>query len=201
MEEQVLLFKLDALVAVEADLKAKLDSATENLRQVWSQKRHAKATKKLAEDLAAAVENTVISVNFDFNEMVPEKEKQLAEAKRELKKMKEEQAEAAVEEEAEARTVKSYKKEVPNKPEYLCLANRFMVASGKQLVDRIREVQPKWDLSFLMPAPTDPLSPKDSAAAEFLSFVEPQAEGKAHIPIPILEEGPEYTDLREAAGQ
>ncbi|KAL2474436.1 hypothetical protein Adt_35172 [Abeliophyllum distichum] len=94
----------------------------------------AKAARKLAKDRTTSVESTVTSVNYNFDTMVAKKDKQLAESWRELEKMKEDLAEA------KARAVTSYKKEFSNTPEYLYLANHFMVADGKEFTERIREL-------------------------------------------------------------
>ncbi|KAL2487242.1 hypothetical protein Adt_31998 [Abeliophyllum distichum] len=125
LENRALRYRLDALVAVDADWKARLESTAENLRHAHSKRRLDEATKKLVEDYAAGAENTVISINCDFDAMVAEKEKQLAEANRDLEKMKDELVEVGV------RAMRSYKKEFSSTPEYSRLTNRFMVSNGE----------------------------------------------------------------------
>ncbi|KAL2512835.1 hypothetical protein Adt_18435 [Abeliophyllum distichum] len=119
--------------------------------------------------------------------MVAKKDRQLAEARRELEKMKEELAEA------EVRTVTSYKNEFSNTLEYLYLTNRFMVANIEQLIERIREVHLEWDLSFIMSTPADTSTLESSVATKVSSPTELQAKGKAHIPPPTVEEDPRCT--------
>ncbi|KAL2471528.1 hypothetical protein Adt_39664 [Abeliophyllum distichum] len=107
-------------------------------------------------------------MNYNFDDIVAEKERQLAKIKGELAKV-------------EVNDVMSYKKEFSNMLEYLRLANLFMVAGEKKLVERIREVHPEWDLSFLRQAIANPHALMDSVAVKVLSSVEPQAKGEVHI--------------------
>ncbi|KAL2545043.1 hypothetical protein Fot_14276 [Forsythia ovata] len=106
-----------------------------------SQRRLAEATKGVAEERLAAVKSSIALVNCDFDAMVLAKDKQLIEATVKLEKsMKELETVKASMEEAEARTVKLYKKSISSTHEY------SHMASGDQLTERIRTVHPEWDL-------------------------------------------------------
>ncbi|KAL2532521.1 hypothetical protein Adt_05872 [Abeliophyllum distichum] len=160
LDKRDLQFKMDLVVAKEADMKAKyeieLKTVNECLKQVGDQKRAVEASKKcieesqkLAEDQAFMVETTIATSNNNMEAVVAEKDKQLVEAEEEVEKVKAERADN------EARAVLVYNEEFENTPEYMQLTYHFMMAGEKQLVERIGETYPKWDISFLRYAPDD----------------------------------------------
>ncbi|KAL2474328.1 hypothetical protein Adt_35064 [Abeliophyllum distichum] len=102
--------------------------------------------------------------------------------------------------EVEAKVMMSFKEEFPNTPEYLHLANLFMMADREQLVERIGEVHPECDISFLRHALADPSSPKDPAATKVPTSTKPQAKGEAYTTLLIIEEGLQCTSPGEVVG-
>ncbi|KAL2492546.1 hypothetical protein Adt_28174 [Abeliophyllum distichum] len=104
-EKRALQFKLDLVVAKEADMKAKyeikLKAAKECLKQDRDQKRAAEASQKrtekvqkLAKDQTLMAETTLATANSSLEAAVVKKEKSLATAKLELERVRAEQAEA-----------------------------------------------------------------------------------------------------------
>ncbi|KAL2485820.1 hypothetical protein Adt_30576 [Abeliophyllum distichum] len=55
----------------------------------------------------------------------------------------------------EAKAVEVYQDAFVDTPEYQDLTQRLMTVDGEQLVERITEAYPEWDLSFLREAPTE----------------------------------------------
>ncbi|KAL2461583.1 hypothetical protein Adt_45003 [Abeliophyllum distichum] len=197
--EWVFQFKLDALVAGEADLKAKyeikLKAAAENLKKAQDQKMTTEAAQKLVKDRTFAVETAVSLANSSFKAMVAEKDKQLAEAREEMEKVKAKRAKA------EVKAVMSFKEEFSNMPEFLRLANLFMTAGGEQLVKRIGECHLEWDILFLRHAPADLLAQRILQPLKFFPSTDTQAECEAHTTRPIIEECPQCAIPREEVGQ
>ncbi|KAL2491638.1 hypothetical protein Adt_27266 [Abeliophyllum distichum] len=170
--------------------EAKSKKLAEDLKVMSSENtKLAEAVKKLAEDHVATTERTIASVNCDFDAVVAEKEKQLVRTKRELEKIKEELAKVG------ARAMRSYKNEFSSTLEYFRFAIHFMVADGEQLTERIKEVHPEWDFSFLMSAPIDIPTSRPSIATEVPFSIEPKAEVKACIVLYTVEEDPKVLAL------
>ncbi|KAL2474464.1 hypothetical protein Adt_35200 [Abeliophyllum distichum] len=153
---------LQLVVTKEADMRAKyeieLKAAKECLKQARDQKRaaevfHKRAEKaqKLAEDRTLMAKTALATANSSLEAIVAEKEKSLAAAKQELERVRAEQAEA----EAEVKAVEAYQDAFVDTPEYQDLAQRLMTVGGEQLVERIMETHPEWDISFLRQALTE----------------------------------------------
>ncbi|KAL2458357.1 hypothetical protein Adt_45985 [Abeliophyllum distichum] len=115
--------------------------------------------------------------------MVTEKDKLLAEAKEEVKRVKTDYAEA------EARTVVAYQDGFKDMLDYKDLARHFMTAGREQLVKRIAETHLEWDISFLR-------HPSDKV----LSSAEPQSFGEAQTLLSTTIEGPQCADPSETVG-
>ncbi|KAL2532750.1 hypothetical protein Adt_06101 [Abeliophyllum distichum] len=79
--------------------------------------------------------------------------------KLELEKIKAERADA------EARTVEAYQDAFVDTPEYQDLTQHMMTVGGEQLVERIMEAHPEWDLSFLREAPAKAQIPVEETKA------------------------------------
>ncbi|KAL2527174.1 hypothetical protein Adt_12228 [Abeliophyllum distichum] len=99
--------------------------------------------KKLAEDRTLTAEITLATANSSLEAVVTEKEKSLATAKQELERVRVERADA------ESKVVEAYKDAFVDTPEYQDLAQLLMTIGGEQLVKRIMETHPEWDISFL----------------------------------------------------
>ncbi|KAL2526370.1 hypothetical protein Adt_11424 [Abeliophyllum distichum] len=120
-------YKVEALVAVEANLKANLEFAVEDLRQGESRVQAAlcqikigEASRKLVEECVIVAEGTIASVNRDFDAMVQEKDRQLAEVMEELEVAKVKLANIKnLVDEAEAKAVRAYRKSFSTMPEYV----------------------------------------------------------------------------------
>ncbi|KAL2531994.1 hypothetical protein Adt_05345 [Abeliophyllum distichum] len=132
-EKRALQFKLDLVVTKEADMKAKyeieLKAAKECLKQDRDQKRATEASQKRVEE-------------------AQKKETSLAAVKQELERVRTERANA------EAKAVEAYQDAFVDTSEYQDLAQRLMTIGREQLVERIMETHPEWDISFLRQAPT-----------------------------------------------
>ncbi|KAL2461709.1 hypothetical protein Adt_45129 [Abeliophyllum distichum] len=89
------------------------------------------------------------TANSSLEAVVLEKETSLAAAKQELERVRAERADA------EAKAVEAYQDAFVDTPEYQDLAQRLMTIGGEQLVERIMETHPEWDISFLRQAPTE----------------------------------------------
>ncbi|KAL2542654.1 hypothetical protein Adt_03632 [Abeliophyllum distichum] len=105
--------------------------------------------------------------------MVAERDKQLVMAKEDVERVKVDRADA------EARTVMVYHEEFEIMSEYIELAHKFMTADGHQLVERIGETHPEWDLSFLRYPPDDLPTSEDPAAAKIFSTADSQDTSEA----------------------
>ncbi|KAL2499579.1 hypothetical protein Adt_25129 [Abeliophyllum distichum] len=134
-DKRALQFKLDLVVSKEADIKAKyeieLKAAKECLKQT------------LVAETALAIANSSLEAAAADNE------RSLAATKLELEKVKAEQVDV------EAKTVEAYQDAIVDTPEYQDLAQSLMTVGGEQLVERIIEAHPKWDLTFLREAPAE----------------------------------------------
>ncbi|KAL2505544.1 hypothetical protein Adt_21165 [Abeliophyllum distichum] len=106
-ENGALQFKLDALVAVEVDLKAKyeveLKAVAENLKKAQDQKSAVEVAQKFVEDRTFTTKTAISMANSNFEAMVVEKDKHLAEARKEAEWV-----------EVETKVVMSFKKKFPN---------------------------------------------------------------------------------------
>ncbi|KAL2462323.1 hypothetical protein Adt_45743 [Abeliophyllum distichum] len=117
--------------------------------------------------------------------MVTEKDKQMAETRKEMEKV---MAECV---DAKARALLAYKEEFEITPKYMQLSHQFMTACGKQLVGRIGETNPEWDISFLKYPHDDPPTIEGPAFAEVVSIAEPHNPSKAQTTPPTIGDGPQ----------
>ncbi|KAL2517058.1 hypothetical protein Adt_13305 [Abeliophyllum distichum] len=141
---------------MKAKYEIELKAANECLKQARDQRRaaetsqkRAKEAQKLAEDRALAAETALAAVNISLEAAVADNERSLAAKKLELEKVRAERADA------EAKAVEAYQDVFVDTPEYQDLAQRLMTVGGEQLVERIMEAHPEWDISFLREAPTE----------------------------------------------
>ncbi|KAL2491999.1 hypothetical protein Adt_27627 [Abeliophyllum distichum] len=141
-DKRAIQFKLDLVVTKEANMKAnyeiELKAAKECLKQAWNQRRAAEASQKRANE----AQNSLEAASVD-------NERSFATVKLELEKVKAERADV------EAKAVEAYREAFIDTPEYQDLAQRLMTVDGEQLVERIMEAHPEWDLSFLREAPAE----------------------------------------------
>ncbi|KAL2526665.1 hypothetical protein Adt_11719 [Abeliophyllum distichum] len=100
-------------------------------------------------DLKAKYEVEIKATKDTLEAIVVEKDKLLTEVKEEIERVK------ADREDAEARTVVVYQDGFKDTPEYKDLAHHFMTAGGEQLVERIVETHPEWDILFLRYSPDE----------------------------------------------
>ncbi|KAL2497251.1 hypothetical protein Adt_22801 [Abeliophyllum distichum] len=130
-DKRALQFMLDSAVAKEADLKDRyeieLKAMKERLKQVRDQKRAAEVFQKRAEDDQKLAEKRTLVV-----------ETAVATANNNL--------------EAVAAEKDKMLDAFVDTPEYQDLAQRLMTIGGEQLVKRIMETHPEWDISFLRQA-------------------------------------------------
>ncbi|KAL2518251.1 hypothetical protein Adt_14498 [Abeliophyllum distichum] len=169
--------RLDTLANKGDELKAKHEKSTEE-------------AQKLADDRAFAAKTALATANSALEALATENERLLAEAREEMERLKVDRAEA------EAKAITAYQEAFGDTPEYQDLAHHFMTMGGEQLVERIGEVHPKWDLSFLRHPPS-----KASTFVEPLVFGEDPVVSKDLGTPPPNEVGPQCADLSEAAGQ
>ncbi|KAL2542674.1 hypothetical protein Adt_03652 [Abeliophyllum distichum] len=111
--------------------------------------------------------------NRNFEAMVAKRDKQLVKAKEDVERVKVDRADA------EARAVMVYHEEFESMSEYMELAHKFMMTDGHQLVERIGETHPEWDISFLRYPPDDLPASEDPATAKIFSTVDSQDTGEA----------------------
>ncbi|KAL2474226.1 hypothetical protein Adt_34962 [Abeliophyllum distichum] len=137
-------------------MKAKYKAAKECLKQARDQKRAAEASQKraeeaqkLAEDRTLAAEIVLAAANSILEVAAADNERSLSTTKVELEKIKAEL------EDTEARAVEAYQDAFVDKPEYQDLVQHLMTVDEEQLVERIMEAHPEWDLSFLHEAPIE----------------------------------------------
>ncbi|KAL2474402.1 hypothetical protein Adt_35138 [Abeliophyllum distichum] len=186
--------RLDILVVKEDDLKAKYEvklmASKECLKDARDRKRAAEAAQKsveeaqkLAEDRAFAAETAIATANSALEAMVAEKDRLLAEVRREIEQVKADRANA------EAKAMVAYQEGFEDTPEYQDLAHHFMTADREQLVERIADVHPEWDLSLLRHPPS-----------KAPTLTEPQEANEARGPIPTSQVGPRCDDPSEVAG-
>ncbi|KAL2506237.1 hypothetical protein Adt_21858 [Abeliophyllum distichum] len=191
-EKRALQFELDFVVTKEANMKAKyeieLKAANECLKQARDQKRaaeasqkHAEESQKLVVDRTLAAEIALATVNSSLEAATVKKKKSLVETKLELERVKAERTNT------EAKVVEAYQDTFVDTPEYQDLLQRLMTIGGEQLVERIMETQPKWDISFLRQAPIE--APTSAAAS---ADNRDGAEGQT-TPL-FVEEGPQCAD-------
>ncbi|KAL2467077.1 hypothetical protein Adt_42928 [Abeliophyllum distichum] len=136
----------------------KLNAAKECLKQAGYQKRAAEASQKsaeeaqkLAEDRTLAAETALAAANNSLEAAAADNERSLSAMRLELEKTRTERADA----DADARAVEAYQDAFVDTPEYQDLAQRLMTVGGEQLMERIMEAHPEWDLSFLREAPIE----------------------------------------------
>ncbi|KAL2504307.1 Uncharacterized protein Adt_19928 [Abeliophyllum distichum] len=141
--------------------KVQLESDKRALQFKLNLKRAAEASQKraeevqsLAEDQTLTVETALAAANSSLEAAATDNERSLSAMKLELEKIKAERADA------EARAVEAYQDAFVNTPEYQDLAHRLMTVGGEQLVERIVEAHPEWDLSFLREAPPKFMYPR-----------------------------------------
>ncbi|KAL2474607.1 hypothetical protein Adt_35343 [Abeliophyllum distichum] len=191
-EKRAFQFKLDLVVMKEANMNAKyeieLKAAKECLKQVRDQKRAVETSQKrteeaqkLAEDWTVTAETALATTNSSLKTVFVEKEKSLATAKQELERVRAERADA------EAMVVEVYQDAFVDTPEYQDLAQRLMTIDGEQLVERIMEINPEWDISFLRQAPTE-VPASEAVPGDKCDGAEDQT-----TPL-VVEEGPQCAD-------
>ncbi|KAL2497590.1 hypothetical protein Adt_23140 [Abeliophyllum distichum] len=153
-EKRFLQACLDTLAIKGDELKAKyeveLAASNECLKDATTHKRTTEAVQesteeaqKLAKERPFAVETALATANSALEALAAKKEWLLAETREEMERMKADRAEV------EAKVVVAYQEGFEDTPEYQNLAHHFMTAGGEQLVERIGEVHPEWDVSFL----------------------------------------------------
>ncbi|KAL2462282.1 hypothetical protein Adt_45702 [Abeliophyllum distichum] len=180
-EKRALQFKLDFVVTKEADMKAKyeieLKVAKECLKQARDQRRATEASQKYAEeaqklvdDRTLVAETTLATANSSLEVVVADKEKSLTVAKLELDRVRE-----------------AYQDAFVDTPEYQDLTQRLMTIGGEQLVERIMETHPEWDISFLCEASTE-ASTSEAVPGNNCDRDEGQA-----TPL-VTEKGPSFAD-------
>ncbi|KAL2541346.1 hypothetical protein Adt_02324 [Abeliophyllum distichum] len=186
---------LDSLVAKEGDLKAKykvelkvvrecLKDARDRRKATEAFQKPAEEAQKLAEERAFAAETAMATANSILEAMIVEKDKLLAEVKEEIERVNADRVDA------KARVVAVYQDGFEATSAYKNLVYYFMTAGGEQLIERIAETHPEWDILFLRDFP-----------GEITTSVELQDVGEAQILAPTTREGPQCTDPSEAAGQ
>ncbi|KAL2513250.1 hypothetical protein Adt_18850 [Abeliophyllum distichum] len=159
-DKRALQFKLDLVVTKETDMKAKyeieLKATNKCLKQARDQRRATEAfqkctegAQKSAKDRTLVAETALTDANSSLEVTVADNEKSLTATKLELEKVRAERADA------EAKTVEAYQDAFVDTPEYQDLAHRLMTVGEEQLVERIMEAHPKWDISFLREAPAE----------------------------------------------
>ncbi|KAL2497614.1 hypothetical protein Adt_23164 [Abeliophyllum distichum] len=137
---------------LESDKRAlqfKLDLARDQRRATETSQKRAEEAQKLAKDQTLATETALATANKSLEAATTDNERSLTTTKLELEKIKTEQADA------EAKAVEAYQDAFVDTPEYQDLAQRLMTVGGEQLVERIMEAHPEWDLSFLREAPVE----------------------------------------------
>ncbi|KAL2498250.1 Plus3 domain-containing protein [Abeliophyllum distichum] len=125
--------------------KAQLESDKRALQFKLDLKR-AEEAQKLAEDRTLVAETVLATANSSLEVAIVDNEKSLAAAKLELEKVRAERPDA------EAKAVEAYQNVFMYTLEYQDLTQRLMTVGGEQLVERIMEVHPEWDISFLREA-------------------------------------------------
>ncbi|KAL2497446.1 hypothetical protein Adt_22996 [Abeliophyllum distichum] len=175
-------------VVLKAKYEIELKAAKECLKQARDQKKTIEASEKrteeaqkLAEDQTLKAETVLATVNNSLEDAVMEKETSLATAKQKLERVRVELADA------EAKVVEVYQDAFVDMPEYLDLAQILMTMGGEQLVERIMETHPKWDISFLRQAPT-----KAPASEAVTGDNRDGVEGQT-TPL-VVKEGPQCVD-------
>ncbi|KAL2526054.1 hypothetical protein Adt_11108 [Abeliophyllum distichum] len=153
-EKRFLQVRLDTLANKGDELKAKheveLAASKECLKDARTHKRVIEAAQKsveeahkLAEDKSFAAETALVTANSALEILAAENDRLLAEAREEMERLKVDHAKM------EAKAVVAYYEGFGDTPEYQDLVHHFMTEGGEQLVERICEVHPGWDLSFL----------------------------------------------------
>ncbi|KAL2497257.1 hypothetical protein Adt_22807 [Abeliophyllum distichum] len=148
---------------MKAKYEIELKTAKECLKQARDQRRAAEASQKraeeaqkLAEDRTLETETVLATVNSSLEAAAADNERSLTATKLELEKVKAERADA------EAKAVEVYQDAFVDTPEYQDLVQCLMTVGGEQLVERIMEAHPEWDLSFLRDARALEADPGDT---------------------------------------
>ncbi|KAL2518970.1 Plus3 domain-containing protein [Abeliophyllum distichum] len=123
------------------DLKAR-----DQKKAAEASQKHAEEAQKLAEDRTLAAETALAAANSSSKAAAVDNKRSLSAMRLELEKIKAERTDA------EARAMEAYQDTFVDTPEYQDLAQRLMTVGGEQLVERIMEAHPEWDLSFLREA-------------------------------------------------
>ncbi|KAL2480447.1 hypothetical protein Adt_33413 [Abeliophyllum distichum] len=193
-EKRFIQARLDILVVKKDNLKAKYEveftASTECLKDSRDSNRAIEAiqkstqeAQKLVDDRAFIAETIMATANSAHKVMVAENDRFLAEAKRAIERVKADRTDT------EAKTVATYQEGFEDTPEYEDLAHHFMTAGTEQLVERIAEVHPEWDLLFLRHPP-----------GEDPTLIKPQIPDEARGPVPTSQVGPRCADPSKAAG-
>ncbi|KAL2497520.1 hypothetical protein Adt_23070 [Abeliophyllum distichum] len=173
---------------MRAKYEIELKAAKDCLKQARDQKRttedsqkHAEEAQKLAEDQTLTTETALATANSSLESVVTEKKKSLTVAKQELERVRAEQADI------EAKIEKSYQDVFVDMPEYQDLAQCLMSIGEEQLVERIMETHPEWDIHFFRQAPTE-VPAYEAVPGDKCDGAEDQT-----IPL-VVEEGPQCAD-------
>ncbi|KAL2475569.1 Uncharacterized protein Adt_36305 [Abeliophyllum distichum] len=160
--KRALQFKLDSAVAREADLKERyeieLKAVKESLKHARDQKRAAEVSQKRAEDAQKLAEERTLAA-----------ETAVATANNSLE---------AVAAEKDKLLVSARQED---------LAQCLMTIGGEQLVERIMETHPEWEIFFLRQAPTDVPS-SEAIPGDERDGVEDQTT------LLVVKEGPQCVD-------
>ncbi|KAL2471337.1 hypothetical protein Adt_39473 [Abeliophyllum distichum] len=165
--------------------EAKSNKLAEDLKAMGLEKKRveeaqklAEEAQKLAEDRTLVAEASLATANSSLEATVGDNERSLATVKIKLEKVRAERVDA------EAKVVEAYQDAFVDTPEYQDLVQCLMTVGGEQLVERIMDAHPEWDLSFLCEAPAKAHTSEANS-------------GDTRIG----DEGPSCVALKEAAGQ
>ncbi|KAL2471446.1 hypothetical protein Adt_39582 [Abeliophyllum distichum] len=138
---------------MNAKYEIELKVVKECLKKAQDQKRFAEASQKrteeaqkLAKDRTLAIETALAAANSSLEATVADNERSLFAMRLEWEKIKAKRADA------EARAMEAYQDAFVDTLEYQDHAQRLMTMGREQLVERIMEAHPEWDLSFLREA-------------------------------------------------
>ncbi|KAL2542531.1 hypothetical protein Adt_03509 [Abeliophyllum distichum] len=126
-----------------------MNLARDQRRAAEASQKRAEEAQKLAEDRTLVADTALATASSSLEAAAADNERSLIATKLELEKVRAERTDA------EAKAVEAYQDAFVDTPEYQDLAQRLMTIGGEQLVERIMEAHPEWDISFLREAPTE----------------------------------------------
>ncbi|KAL2466038.1 hypothetical protein Adt_41889 [Abeliophyllum distichum] len=175
-EKRALQFKLYWVVTKEADIRAKyeikLKATKECLKQAQDKKRAVEASRSVPRRLRSWSKTGPLT-NSSLEAIITKKEKLLATVKQELERVR-------------AEAVETYQDAFVDTPEYQDLVQCLMTIGGEQLVERIIETHPEWDISFLHQAPTE-VPASEAVPGD-------KRDGEDQTTPLVMEEGPQCAD-------